>query len=137
MTIYDKNPNEIIEKTAQELEKLEEVKAPLWSKFVKTGTHKERPPVQKNWWNIRAASILRKIYLAKGPLGVSKLSKKYGGRKQRGHKKERTYTGSTNIIRKILQQLEKAGLIEKKDIKGHKGRIITGKGKKFLNKLSK
>lgn len=137
MTVYDKNPNELISKTAQELEKVEGVKAPEWVIFVKTSTSRDRPPVQKNWWYLRSAAILRKIYLAKGPIGVSKLSIKFGGKKNRGHKPEKFYRGSTNIIRKILQQLEKAGLIEKKEVKGHKGRIITGKGKKFLNKIAK
>jgi len=137
MTVYDKNPNELINQVAQELEKVEEIKAPEWHKFVRTGVSKERSPTQKNWWYLRAASILRRLYVSKGPIGVSKLSVKYGSRKNRGYKPDKFYKASTNIIRKILQQLEKSGLIEKKDIKGHKGRIITNKGKKILNSLAK
>lgn len=137
MTVYDKDPNVLIEKTAKEMEKVEEIKAPEWAIFVKTGVHKERPPVQDNWWNLRAASVLRKIFLSKGPIGVSKLRIKYGGKKNRGHKPDIFRKGSGNILRKILQQLEQAGFIEKKEIKGHKGRVITSKGKKFLNSLAK
>ncbi len=137
MSVYNKNANELIHKAAQDLEKVEELTPLEWAKFVKTGVNRERPPLQKNWWYLRSASILRKLYIAKGPIGVSKLRIKYGGNKNRGHKPDAFYKGSGNIIRKILQQLEKAGLIEKKDVKGHKGRVITSKGIKFLNKAAK
>ena len=132
MAIYDKDPNEIIGKTAQELKRV--IKVPEWHIFVKTGAGRERPPENKDWWYVRAASILRKIYI-NGPIGTSKLSKKYGNKKNRGHKPERFYTGSRKIIRTILQQLEQEQLI-KQDSKGvHKGRIITPKGKSFLDKI--
>ncbi len=133
-TIYDKEANELIAKAADELKKL--IKAPDWSIFVKTGTHKERPPVDKDWWYKRAASILRAVYI-KGPIGTSKLRMKYGVRKNRGYQPEKFYKGSGKIIRTILQQLEQAGFLQKTDKSGHKGRIITPKGKSFLDKLAK
>ena len=40
------------------------------------------------------------------------------------------------VIRLMLQQLEKAGYIQKVD-KPKKGRIITPKGQRFISKLSK
>ncbi len=135
-TIYDINPDVLIDKTAEELKKLEQMKMPDWAIFVKTGAAKERHPVKKDWWYIRAASILRKIY-AKGPIGVSKLRKEYSSKKRRGHKRNRVYSGGGKIIRVILQQLEKAEFIKQDDRKGHKGRNITSKGMKFLNALSK
>ena len=55
MGIFDVYPNELIEKAAEELKKLEAVKAPEWAKFVKTGVHKERAPLDKEWWFKRAA----------------------------------------------------------------------------------
>ena len=134
MTIYDTNIQELLKKAASALK--EKIKAPEWSIFVKTGMSRERPPVEKDWWYIRAASVLRKVYL-KGPIGTNKLKVKYGGRKNRGYKPEKTYKGSGKIIRVILQQLEKAELI-KQGAKGvHKGRLITPKGKSFLDKLAK
>ena len=136
MTIYDIQPQKLIKKAADELKKIEHIKPPQWAKFVKTGAHKERPPVQKDWWYTRVASILRKIYIM-GPVGTSKLRTKYGGLKSRGHKPEEFRKGSGSVIRKSLQQLEKAGLIAQIQKKGHKGRIITPKGKSFLDKLSK
>src|SRR3989338_8491231 len=110
-TMYDVEPQELIIKTAEELKKLPEIKAPAWAPFVKTGMHKERPPVDSDWWYVRVASVLRSIYRL-GPVGVSKLRSKYGGRKNRGTKKEHFFRGSGSILRKSLQQLEKAGLVK-------------------------
>jgi len=135
-TIYDINTNKLIEKAAEEFKKNNIVKAPDWSNFVKTGAHKERPPVDKDWWYKRTAAVLRKVYI-NGPIGVSKLRNKYGGKKNRGHKPGKFYKGSGKIIRVILQQLEQAEFIKKGEKKVHKGRIITSKGKAFLNKLTK
>lgn len=127
--IEEVSPSELIEAAAKELAKV--IEKPEWADFVKTGVHKERPPVKDDWWHMRAASILRATYI-KGPIGVSKLRTKYGGRKNCGYKPEHFRKGSGKIIRTILQQLEKEGLI-KQGTKGvHKGRIITQKGKKLL-----
>ncbi|MBI2507555.1 30S ribosomal protein S19e [Candidatus Woesearchaeota archaeon] len=134
-TIYDVDPSELIKKAASSLKSNDNIKEPDWAKFVKTGMSKERPPVEKDWWHTRAASILRKVYIL-GPIGVNKLRKKYGGKKNRGHKPEKFYPGSGNIIRKILQQLEKAELIKYAEKDTHKGRIITPKGKKLLDKAA-
>ena len=134
-TVYDVDTQELILKAAQELKKIPEIKAPAWAPFVKTGMHKERPPVDNDWWYVRVASILRAIYRL-GPVGVSKLRNKYGGKKNRGVKKEHFFKGSGSIIRKSLQQLESAGLIKFAEKGVHKGRIITPKGKSFLDKLA-
>jgi len=134
-TIYDIDPSELIKKAASILKSNDNIKEPIWAKFVKTGTSKERPPVEIDWWYTRTASVLRKIYIL-GPIGVNKLRNKYGGKKNRGHKPEKFYPGSGNIIRKILQQLEKAELIKYTEKSVHKGRVITPKGKKFLDKIA-
>jgi small subunit ribosomal protein S19e len=134
-TVYDVYPNELIEKTAEQLKKIPEVKPPEWAVFVKTGVHKERPPMELDWWYFRAAAILRSVYRM-GPIGVNKLKTKYGGKKRRGHKPAIFKKGSGNIIRKCLQQLEKAGLIKNIEKGKNKGRIMTAKGKSFLDKLA-
>ncbi len=136
MKIHDIKPQELVEKASEALKKVESIKPPEWAFFVKTGRSRERPPMDKNWWYSRSASVLRKISVY-GPIGVQKLRVKYGGKKNRGAKPEKFYKGSGNIIRKILQQLEKAELIKQTNIKGHKGRAITPKGTAFLNKVTK
>ncbi len=115
---------------AERLKKDKIVEMPEWAKFVKTSIGKERVPEQEDWWYTRAASILRKINL-KGPIGVARLSKMYGSKKNRGYKPERFKPGSRKIIRTILQQLEKIGLVKQVD-KKKKGKLITEEGKKYL-----
>lgn len=130
---YEIKPNKLIEEVASELKKDSNLKAPSWTKFVKTGVHKERPPVQKEWWWLREASILRTLFLRQNS-GVSRLRNKYGGKRRRGHKPPKFYKGSGSIIRRALQQLEEAGLVIKtKD----NGRQLTAKGISLLNKSAK
>lgn len=133
MAVHDIPASELIERTAKRLAELNEMKPPAWAPFVKTGASRQRPPVNPQWWYVRAASVLRKIYVL-GPVGTAKLRRKYGGRKNMGMGGERTMPGSGNIIRKILQQLEKAGLAKQVVKENHKGRVITPKGLSLLEK---
>ncbi|NQU78442.1 30S ribosomal protein S19e, partial [Candidatus Woesearchaeota archaeon] len=134
-TINDVPVNDLIEEVSKDLQKVDEVRPPEWSEYVKTGTHKERPPAREDWWFVRCAAVLRSVRKL-GPVGVNKLRTKYGGKKNRGHKKERFYKGSGNVLRKCLQQLEAAGLIKKGEAGGRKGRIATPKGISLLDKAS-
>ncbi len=133
--LFDVPTNGFILKLAEELKSVEAIKPLEWAQFCKTGMHKERPPVQKDWWHVRAAAILRAIKI-KGPIGTQKLRIKYGGRKNRGYRPEHFYKGSGSIIRKVLQQLEKAGLVKKGEKGAHKGRIVSSEGNKLLNKVA-
>jgi small subunit ribosomal protein S19e len=131
VSVKEVKAEKLIEKLKEELSKEKEIQPPVWSKFAKSGAHRERPPQQKDFWYIRAASILRRLYID-GPVGVSKMRTYYGGRRRRGYKPAHFRKASGNFLRKILQQLEKAGLIEK--AKG--GRKVTAKGQKLLNRVA-
>jgi len=133
VSVFDVKPQELAKEVAQELKT--KIQAPAWTAFVKTGMHKQRPPMNKDWFYIRAASILRTIY-KDGPVGVSKLRSKYGGLKNRGVEPSKFTKSSGNIIRKALQQLEKAGLIMQKKEGVHKGRIVTPAGMSLLEKTA-
>ena len=132
-TIFDVNPNDMIEELARELKGL--IKAPEWATFVKTGRHKERPPERDDWWFVRAAAVLRTVEKM-GPIGTSKLRTKYGGKKNRGHKTEHTYKGSGSVLRKILQELDQAGLTRQAEVGVHKGRVVTPKGQALLDRAA-
>ncbi|MBI4162289.1 MAG: 30S ribosomal protein S19e [Candidatus Aenigmarchaeota archaeon] len=105
---------------------------PGWAKFVKTGMSRERPPEQHNWWHIRAASLLRKIYI-EGPVGVQKLRSYYGGLKNNGHQPAHFAKGGGKILRVMLQDFEKMEYVKKEK----KGRSIAPKGQKFLDGIAK
>jgi small subunit ribosomal protein S19e len=125
--------NLLIQRLAEYLkDEVDEITPPPWASVVKTGSHAERPPQDADWWYTRCASLLRKVYLH-GPVGIQRLRAEYGGRKDRGVKPEHSRKGSGTILRKALQQLEKANLVE---TRRKRGRIITKKGRSLLDRLS-
>jgi len=128
-TAYDVPADLLIKKIAEKFKKENIITPPDWSRYVKTGSHAENPPLDPDWWYIRSASVLRKIYMKKR-IGIERLRAEYGGKKDRGSKPYRAVKGSGAIIRKILQQLEKAGYVTK--IKGM-GRVLTPKGQSFVD----
>lgn len=130
-TVYDVPADLLISNVAKELIENKKINPPEWAKFVKTGVHKERRPEDMNWWYIRCASILRRVYID-GPVGLNSLRSYYGGKKDNGSSPEKFRKGSGSIIRTALHQLEGAGYIAK--IK--EGRIVTPEGKSFLDKAS-
>ncbi len=136
MSIHDIPKTELIERAAKALQGVQALQPPQWAIFVKTGTFKERQPVRDDWWFVRAAAILRRLAASTRAIGVQKLRTLYGGRKNRGHAPERFYPGSGSIIRKVLQQLDKAGFSKNIEKGEHKGRIITPQGQSFLGKIA-
>ena len=133
MALHDVPADQLIAKTADALKK--EIKQPEWSIFVKTGHTRERQPTQKDWWYIRAASILRRVAIV-GPVGTEKLRTHYGARKNLGHAPEHAYKAGGSIIRQVLQQLDTAGLTKFAEKEQHKGRVVTPKGQALLYSLS-
>ena len=133
-TAFDVPPENLIKAIAEELKKVEQVTPPPWALYVKTGVHKERPPMQDDWWYIRAAAIMRKLYVAGIPVGVYRLAKKFGGTKKTRGRKVRVFTkGSRNIVRTMLHQLERAGLVS---IREGRGRVLSGAGVSFIDKIA-
>src|SRR3989338_2102140 len=106
----DKEAGVVIKNAAEELKK--QMKMPDWALYVKTGVSRERPPEQEDWWFLRSASVLRRIALD-GPVGTQRLRSYYGGRHRRGHKPAHFARGGGKVLRTILQDMEKLGLIEK------------------------
>ncbi len=127
-TVYDVPPNDLIEAVAEELKAAGKVQPPKWAEFAKTGAHKEMPPTNPDWWFVRSASVLRRIYID-GPVGVSRLRSFYGGKKRKGVATGAFVKGSGSVIREALQQLEKAGYVRKLKV----GRQITPEGQAFLD----
>ena len=133
ITIYDVPASKLIEKLAMYLkENVDEVNPPTWASIVKTGRHIQKQPQNPDWWYIRCASLLRKIFIH-GSMGVEKLRAEYGGIKDPGVRPEHAAKAGGAIIRKALQQLETAGLIETFK---PRGRRVTREGRKLLQELT-
>ncbi len=131
ITVFDVNPNKLIHAVAQELEKDKKITPPAFTKFVKSGSHAELAPVQKNFWYIRCASILRQAYV-RNKITLGGLRTHYGGaQKNVVHTAHHRDAGGA-IIRNAFKQLETAGyLLKEKD-----GRILSPQGRKFLDGVS-
>jgi len=127
-TVYDVPADRLIAKVALELKEKQEITAPEWAVYVKTGAHREMPPDDPEWWYTRAAAVLRRVYVD-GPVGVERMRSVYGGKKNRGSKPNKSVKGSGSILRKSLQQLEAAGFVAKQKT----GRVITPAGASFLD----
>lgn len=131
-------PNDVpvskfIEKLAKYMkENADAITPPTWVSIVKTGTHVEKQPQNPDWWYVRCASMLRKIYVH-GPIGIEKLRASYGGRKSRGVKPRRAEKAGGSVIRKALQQLEAAGYVETLKPRGRK---VTPTGRKLLKEVA-
>ena len=134
VTVYDVPAEKLILKVSEKLKENDKIVPPEWAEFAKTGIHTERAPVQQDWWDTRAASIMRKLYV-KGPMGTSKLAGEYGGFNDRGCKPNKAVKGSRNIVRKCLIQLQDAGLLEATQDK--QGRKISPAGQKLLDNSAK
>jgi small subunit ribosomal protein S19e len=140
-SVYESNSQEYNLKLAEALKKIPEFEKPKWVEFVKSGSAKERPIDDEDFWHKRAASVLRQIY-KKGVIGTNRLRTRYGSKKNRGMKPEKFKRAGGKIIRTILQQSDSAGFTEIqkpiRDVKKRKsGRILTEKGKKFFEEIGR
>ena len=129
--VYDVPADVLIERLTEDL-KTEDIAVPEWTAFVKTGVHADRPPQRNDWWYVRCASLLRKIYMH-GPLGINDLRREYGGGKPRGYGAAKHRDAGGAIIRNAVHELEKLGYVEKIHLKG---RTISSKVMKKMDRLA-
>jgi len=135
-TLYDAPAEEVIEALAERLAEEDEIEAPDWMEFVKSGADRELPPEQEDFWTRRAASLLRKVAVD-GPVGVGSLQTEYGGATQGTNRYKvrprHKADGSGNVIRTALQQLAEAGYVE---VAEGEGRQVTGEGQSLLDETA-
>jgi small subunit ribosomal protein S19e len=131
-TANDVPANLLIERLASKLSSVEAIKQPDWAKFAKTGSHREKGPARNDWWIIRVAAVLRKVYL-NGPIGVERLSAEYGGRCDHGSAPYHAVRGSRAVARAVVKQLEAGKLIK---IERGRGRSVTSTGQALIDNTS-
>merc|ERR1712216_654666 len=70
VTVKDVPADEFIKAAAEFLKRQPKFDVPKYHDIVKTGTIKEFAPYDEDWFYVRSASILRKVYLRKGTVWV-------------------------------------------------------------------
>jgi len=134
VTLREVRAEKLVPALAQELKKVDTIKPHPASGLVKSGVNAQRPPDQLDFWYLRSAAILRKIYLT-GPVGTQRLRTVYGSKKRGTHKPAHHRKGGGKFIRMMLQQLEKSGFVAKRE-KAPFGRAITAKGQKLVDRTA-
>ncbi|KAK3170187.1 40S ribosomal protein S19 [Lepraria neglecta] len=106
---------------------------PGWVDTVKTSPSKELPPQSIDWFYTRAAAVARHIYMRK-TVGVGRMRKVHGSTKNRGSRPSHHVDASGSVDRKVMQALEKIGVLEQDEEKG--GRRITQSGQRDLDRIA-
>ena len=132
-SVRDVAADKFIAAYAAHLKKSNKLATPDWVDVVKTGHTRELPPLDPDWYYVRAASIARRIYL-NGGLGVGALSRWYGDAVKNGNRPEHFKRASRGLIRHILRQLENAGVVEQLE---NGGRKVTKEGQKELDTVAR
>jgi len=132
VNVHDVPSANLITALAVQMKEVPGVEQPDWARFVKTGSHAERPPTNSDWWFTRAASLMRKLYLH-GPVGLGDLKRAYGGTKALHYNPKHHRDAGGSSIRRILKQLEQAELVTKTP----KGRVLSSKGRAMIDRASK
>jgi small subunit ribosomal protein S19e len=135
-TLYDVPTDALVEAVADRLADEDAVAEPDWFRFAKTGSGRELPPEQDDFWERRAASLLRKVAVD-GVVGVGALRTAYGGSKQGSNRyrvrPEHASDAGGKVIRTALQQLEEAGYVSTAE---GEGRRITPEGQSLLDEVA-
>ncbi|KAM0352469.1 hypothetical protein ACHAPU_002136 [Fusarium lateritium] len=133
VTVRDVDAQKFITSYSAFLKRQGKLPIPGWVDTVKTGPAKELPPQDIDWFYVRAASIARHVYLRK-TVGVGRLRKVHGTAKNRGNRPSRHVDASGSVDRKVMQALEKIGVLEHDEEKG--GRRITQAGQRDLDRIA-
>ncbi|KAG8907842.1 40S ribosomal protein S19 [Tulasnella sp. 403] len=124
--------SQFIKAYASHLKRSGKLEVPAWVEIVKTGSGKELPPLDPDWFYTRAAAVARHIYL-RDRSGQASLRKYMGNAKRRGVRPRHHVDASGAVQRSIVQSLEKIGVLEKHSLGGRK---ISQEGQRDLDRIS-
>jgi len=133
VSVKDVPADKFINAYAAFLKRQGKLPIPGWVDTVKTSHAKELPPQSDDWYYVRAAAVARHVYMRK-TVGVGRLRKVHGGTKNRGVAPSHHVNASGSVDRKVMQSLEKIGVLEHDEDKG--GRRITQSGQRDLDRIA-
>lgn len=131
-TVKDVDQDKIVHGVALFLKKGGKLKVPDNMDIVKTSKSKELSPYSNDWFYIRCASILRRMY-HRGPIGVGAVKKIYGARQRNGSCPSHFCRADGAVSRRALQALEHIKLVEKH---ADGGRKLSAQGQRDLDRIA-
>merc|ERR1712137_1257731 len=131
--VKDIESHKFVQAYAAFLKRQGKLPIPGWVDTVKTSHSNELPPQDIDWFYVRAAAVARHVYMRK-TVGVGRLRKVHGSTKNRGSRPSHHVDASGSVDRKVMQALEKIGVLEQDEDKG--GRRITQSGQRDLDRIA-
>jgi len=131
-TVKDVSAHDFVRAYAVHLKRTGKMELPSYVDLIKTGPHKEMPPLDPDWYYIRAAAVARHVYVRQG-VGVGAFRRIFGSPKNNGVGRHHKTKAAGGHIRLILRQLEAMRIVEK--CSGG-GRRITSNGQRDLDRIA-
>lgn len=128
----DVDQDKIVDGVATFLKKSGKLKVPENMDIVKTAKFKDLAPMDPDWFYIRCASILRRLY-HRSPAGIGAIKKIYGGRQRKGVCPPHFCRADGCVARKAIQALENIKLVEKHPDGGRK---LSSQGQRDLDRIA-
>ncbi|XP_063708286.1 small ribosomal subunit protein eS19A [Culicoides brevitarsis] len=132
VTVKDVDQDKIVKGVALFLKKSGKLKVPDHIDLIKTAKYKELAPYEPDWFYIRCASILRRLY-HRSPAGITQITRIYGGRQRNGVRPSHFCRSDSSAVRKAIQALENVKMIEKHPDGGRK---LTSQGQRDLDRIA-
>jgi small subunit ribosomal protein S19e len=131
-TVKDVDQDKIVTGVAVFLKKSGKLKVPDNMDIVKTSKSKELGPANNDWFYVRCASILRRMY-HRSPIGVGAVKKIYGARKRNGSQPSHFCRADGAVARRAIQALDHIKLVEKHPDGGRK---LSAQGQRDLDRIA-
>ena len=131
-TIKDVKAFRWIKVMAKHLKQEGKLFVPNCTEYIKTSHGRERAPQNLDWYYIRCAAVLRRVYIRPG-VGLGGLSKKFSNKKNRGSRPEIYCKAAKGPLHWCCKSLEGLKLI----VKGKEsGRVLTKEGRKRCDTIA-
>jgi small subunit ribosomal protein S19e len=132
-TLKDIPATQFVTALAAHFKKTGKYELPAMHDLIKTGSHRELPPQDADWYYLRLASVARKVYLQPA-VGIEHLAHAYGGKYWSKMTTKHHGKAARGNVRHALKALESTKLIAKKE--GKTGRFITAAGRRELDVIA-
>ena len=131
-TVKDVKPFRWIKVMAKHMKQEGKLFVPNCTEYIKTSHGRERAPQNPDWYYMRCAAVLRRIYLRPG-VGLGGLSKKFANKKNRGSRPEITTRAAKGPLHWACKSLEGLKLVTKGK---ESGRVLTREGRKRCDTIA-